>query len=288
MDKMKDSGFDWIDKIPNEWYINRFRYVYSIKKAKLPNELFDENDEKMKPYMTMEYIRDTNNITPEYAKEGTYCKANEILLLWEGANAGEIIYRHPEGYAPSTTAILTLTKNLNKEYSKYYLKFIEDKLREITNGIRIPHVDGLFLRNLPVIIPNLQEQILIAKFLEYKMTKINEILKDLNNQIEILNKYKKSLITETVTKELSLNVEMKECGIPWIAKIPSHWQIKKLKYLGTARNGLTYSPDDQVDSGILVLRSSNIQDAKVLLDDNVYVDMKIPRNLVLKENDLLI
>ena len=74
----------------------------------------------------------------------------------------------------------------------------------------------------------------------------------------------------------------------WIASVPKGWKRKRLKYLGTARNGLTFKPENVTDKGILVLRSSNIQGNELAFDDNVYVDMRIPRKIVLRENDLLI
>lgn len=74
----------------------------------------------------------------------------------------------------------------------------------------------------------------------------------------------------------------------WISDIPTGWEVKRLKYLGTARNGLTYAPEDVATEGILVLRSSNIQNDELAFEDNVYVNMRIPREIVLQENDLLI
>ncbi|CUH96365.1 hypothetical protein P22_2455 [Propionispora sp. 2/2-37] len=82
--------------------------------------------------------------------------------------------------------------------------------------------------------------------------------------------------------------EMKPSGIAWIGDIPASWEVKRLKYLGTARNGLTYAPEDVHDDGVLVLRSSNIQNNALAFDDNVYVQMRIPSELVLQEDDLLI
>ena len=70
--------------------------------------------------------------------------------------------------------------------------------------------------------------------------------------------------------------KMKYSGIEWIGDIPEHWEVIKLKYLGICKNGLTYSPDNVVDEdkGILVLRSSNIQDGKLVFEDNVYVNLQ--------------
>lgn len=230
MAEMKDSGIEWIGEIPDNWDINRFKYIYSIQKAKLPNVLYDEKQENMEPYMTMEYIRDEKNVIPQYTNQGIHCNKEDILILWDGSNAGEIIYNHPVGRAPSTTAILTIKHDFNEGYTKFYLKFLEEKLRENTNGMGIPHVDALFLKNLPFLIPNKNEQKLIADFLNDKVGKIDDILIDFNKQIETLEEYKKSIITEAVTKGLDPDVEMKDSGIEWIGNIPKNWNVDKIKY----------------------------------------------------------
>ena len=83
---------------------------------------------------------------------------------------------------------------------------------------------------------------------------------------------------------------MKDSGVEWIGKIPENWNVGRLKNIGETTIGLTYSPKDVVDSGILVLRSSNVQNGKISLLDNVYVSksLKIPEKLFVKEGDILI
>lgn len=82
----------------------------------------------------------------------------------------------------------------------------------------------------------------------------------------------------------------KTTGLGWLTEIPDHWEVKKLKYLGQAIIGLTYSPDDVIDEGegTLVLRSSNVQNGKLEFLDNVYVRKSIPLHLKVKEGDILI
>ncbi|MGY0157949.1 restriction endonuclease subunit S [Edwardsiella tarda] len=84
--------------------------------------------------------------------------------------------------------------------------------------------------------------------------------------------------------------EYKTTGLGWLTEIPDHWEVKKLKYLGQAIIGLTYSPDDVVDEGegTLVLRSSNVQNGKLEFSDNIYVRKSIPLHLKVKEGDILI
>ncbi|KQQ38303.1 hypothetical protein ASG19_04405 [Rhizobium sp. Leaf306] len=79
-------------------------------------------------------------------------------------------------------------------------------------------------------------------------------------------------------------------NIDWLGSIPSHWEVKRLKHMGDAIIGLTYSPDDVVDEGqgTLVLRSSNIQNRRLSWDDNVYVTGQIPPALKTRTGDILI
>lgn len=82
----------------------------------------------------------------------------------------------------------------------------------------------------------------------------------------------------------------KDSGIEWIGEIPDSWCLQRLKTVGDYRNGLTYAPEDicEENNGTLVLRSSNIKEGKISLDDNVYVSSNIPQRLKVKKGDILI
>ncbi|NOI67787.1 restriction endonuclease subunit S [Vibrio sp. 99-8-1] len=86
--------------------------------------------------------------------------------------------------------------------------------------------------------------------------------------------------------------EYKDSPIDWLDKIPAHWTTKKLKHIGEAIIGLTYSPNEVVDgsdsNATLVLRSSNVQEQKITLNDNVFVNKEIPKKLTTRLNDILI
>lgn len=82
----------------------------------------------------------------------------------------------------------------------------------------------------------------------------------------------------------------KPSGVDWLGDVPEHWEVKRLKWVGESIIGLTYSPTDLVSEGegTLVLRSSNIQAGRIVLDDNVFVSAEIPRKLRTREDDILI
>ena len=82
----------------------------------------------------------------------------------------------------------------------------------------------------------------------------------------------------------------KPTNIEWIGEIPEHWEVKKLKYIGEALIGITYSPDDiSIDqTGILVLRSSNIQDGKLAFEDCVFVNKVVKEKNLTRAGDVLL
>lgn len=225
---MKDSGIEWIGQIPESWKNIKLKYIYNIKKAKLPTAFYDDNS--LIPYMSMDYIRGAD-ITPQYAKDGDYCKKSDVLVLWDGSNAGEIILEHPEGYAPSTTAILSPKRKFNERFAKYYLKFLEMQLRKNRTGMGIPHVDGDFLRNAVVIFPLEEIQEKISSFLDDKIGEVDTIITKTKESIWDYKKYKQSVITEAITMGLDKSVEVIDTDNIHIPKIPAHWQMKKMKYI---------------------------------------------------------
>ena len=239
----KDSGVEWIGEIPKDWELVKNKYIFNIKKAKLPSKFFDDNT--LIPYMSMDYIRNPE-IIPLFAKDGDFCSKNDILLLWDGSNAGEIIFNHPEGYAPSTTAILKLKKNIRQNFSQYYLKFFEKYLKKTVIGMGIPHVNGEILKNSIFLIPSLQEQEKIANYLDKEVADIDLIIEKTKTTIEDYKKYKQSIITEAVTKGLNPNVEMKDSGIEWIGQIPKHWKKINPKALFYQRKDRAKKDDRQL------------------------------------------
>ena len=137
-------------------------------------------------------------------------------------------------------------------------------------------------------LPSSEEQERIAAYLDGKCGEIDRVVAAKERQNELLQAQRAALISETVTKGLNPKAKFKDSGIEWIGKIPAEWSLRRMKWLGKSIIGLTYSPEDVADDGTLVMRSSNVQGGKIVYDDNVYVQKKIPEDLVLRKNDILI
>ena len=130
-------------------------------------------------------------------------------------------------------------------------------------------------------IPPLKEQQKIAEIL----SSVDATIEKTEQVIAKTEEVKKGLMQQLLTKGIS-HTEFKQTEL---GEIPVQWQVKKLADLGEALIGLTYSPDNITDeSGTLVLRSSNIRGNRLSFDDNVYVDLDIPKRCVVQKDDILI
>lgn len=168
-----------------------------------------------------------------------------------------------------------------------------DQIRANVMGIKVFSITQQLLRDTYIYVPPISEQKCIAKLLDKSCAKLDKIIMNLQRQIELLQKYKKSLITETVTEGLDKNVEMKNSGISWIGAIPNSWKIKRLKYL-TKKIGSGKTPKGGSEiydtEGVVFIRSQNVYDDGLHLDDVQYIsdyidaDMQTTR---LKKGDLL-
>lgn len=227
---------------PSCWSTSKVRYIYSITKAKMPTELLDSAEDGAEMYLSMDVIRGRSD-DAQYSYTGDLALENDMLLLWDGSNAGEIIDRHPRGLAPSTTAILHNISTNNQRFCFYAMKYLERYIRGNTVGMGVPHVDGDYLKSLHFVIPPQEEQDRISNYLDEKISWIDSILEQKNELIILLQEQRIVLISQAVTKGLHTDILMKSSGIDWLGKVPAHWQVLTNHQLFAERNIKCTEPD---------------------------------------------
>lgn len=198
--KMKDSGIEWIGDVPEEWEVKRLKDCITLIKGRTPNELTLEPIDL--PYLSMDYLREREGKDTMYPKNSSGLLKigdNEIIVLWDGANAGEFIYSK-KGYLGSTMAIIQCNNHIvAKNYMYYLLKGIEYDSKYFANGTTIPHFDSTTIMTRQQALPPLPEQRSIATYLDDKCSKIDAIVANLNKQISRYGDLKRSLIDEVIT-----------------------------------------------------------------------------------------
>ncbi len=242
MREMKDSGVEWIGEIPKDWQVKRIKnlsYVFtgnSIKDS--DKELFLDSDNAI-PYISTKDI-DLNYSVVNYSN-GMYVKVdnkffkvapkNSILLCIEGGSSGKKIALINRRVAFVNKLCCIESKNIDYLFLYFYIKspLFENEFRSNISGL----IGGVSLNkilNLRIITPIKIDQKNISEYLRKKCSEIDSLSEDIQKQIEILENYKKSVITEAVTKGVNPDVEMKDSGVEWIGEIPKDWEVGKIKY----------------------------------------------------------
>lgn len=289
MREMKDSGIEWIGKIPKDWKLIKIGNIYDERNMKVSD----------KDYEPLSVTK--NGVVPQLesaAKSNDndnrkLIRKNDFVINSRSDRRGSCGISNYDGSCSLINTVLKPRDHMINQYYNYVFRseLFADEFYKWGNGI----VNDLWstkwssMKKIYIPFPKLTQQQSIANYLDDKCEKIDRMIAKEQEEIDKLKEYKQSIITEAVTKGLNPNVEMKDSGIEWIGEIPCHWTIVSLKHLGSASNGLTYSPNDLSDeSGTLVLRSSNIKDGKIDMNDCVYVNSSIPKKLFVRENDLFI
>ncbi|WP_086245655.1 restriction endonuclease subunit S [Campylobacter devanensis] len=159
---------------------------------------------------------------------------NQTIFLNDGGVAGVKFYDGKVAYSDHTYAICS--KNENICFTKFLFYSILCNLNFIDffffKGSALRNLEKNKFKNFKIPLPPLNEQKEIAEFLDKKCEIIDKRLSNLERKIKSLKEYKKSLISECVTKGLNpKNIEFKDSGIPWIGQIPKHWEVTKIKYV---------------------------------------------------------
>lgn len=187
----------------------------------------------------MELLLDDNDVEEmwfnETEKSLYEIKPNDIVMN-EGGDIGKAaLWREQpyKCYIQNSVNKLTADSNLSPLFLQYLLFAIAQTnyFWSVVNPVSIAHLTKEKLSETPIIIPPLAEQEVIAAYLDLKVGQIDAILSEKEAMVEQLQQYRKSLISETVTRGLNPNVPMKDSGIDWIGKIPQHWDVKKIGFI---------------------------------------------------------
>ncbi|GAA6454738.1 hypothetical protein [[Ruminococcus] lactaris] len=233
MREMKDSRIEWIGQIPSTWRINKGKYFISLL-----NKPARETDEIITCFrdgeVTLRSNRREDGFTVSLTETG-----------YQGIDVGDLIVHGMDGFAgaigisdsrgKATPVLNVLNTTECKKYIMYLMRSMAycGLFLSLSTGIRVRTCDTNWkkLREIDYLLPDLLEQQNIANFLDAKCAEIDALAADIQTQIDTLEQYKRSVITEAITKGLNPDVEMACHQISWIEQMPAHWKIIPSKYL---------------------------------------------------------
>lgn len=272
MREMKDSGIEWIGTIPFDWKCCKQKYEIQLINGRAYSDSEFEEDGKYRILRVGNLFSNPTWYTSSLElPPDKYCENGDLLYSWSMSYApviwsGEKVIYHYHIWKTK------LSSNLNKKFAYYYLSALTDALKAKIHETTMGFITMGVMNNSYIAFPCLKEQEIIVSFLDSKCFEIDAISADIQKEIEILEQYKRSVITEAVTKGLNPDVEMKDSGVPWIGKMPANWTCIKGKYILKYMQKPVKTDDGVITcfrDGEVTLRSNRREDGFTMADKEI-------------------
>lgn len=276
MREMKDSGISWVGEIPKEWSVWRNKYIFKITKdIVLPSKNYQllsltttgikEKDEN-----------DNGGKVPENYDGYQVVKENDLVMCLFDLDCSAVFsgLSPYNGMISPAYKVLKVKKRIaNEQYYRYWFNYVGSKrfYKQYSKSLRFTLNADEFNR-LFSLLPSLVEQQRIAEFLDRECGKIDGLKADIQAQIDTLEQYKRSIITEAVTHGLNPSAPMKDSGIPWVGQFPTHWTKKKGKYILRYMSKPVKQDDGVITcfrDGEVTLRSNRREDGFTMADKEI-------------------
>ncbi|NHZ47482.1 restriction endonuclease subunit S [Nitratidesulfovibrio liaohensis] len=274
----KDSGVEWLGKVPSHWNIKRFKYIFEER-----NERSQHGDETLLSVSAYTGVRprseirsDDEHLSRAESLEGyKICYREDlvmnIMLAW---NRG-LGFTNFNGIVSPAYCVFRHVGECSVRFLDYlvrsddYIGYFKCFSRGVINSrLRLYPEDfgGLFAA-----LPDREEQSLIAAFLDHETAKIDALIAEQETLIELLKEKRQAVISHAVTKGLDPTVPIKDSGVEWLGDVPEHWLVLQLgRVCNNISDGPHFSPN-YVDDGVLFISARNIKVDGWSFDDAKYI-----------------
>lgn len=248
MREMVDSGIQWLGKIPDNWALRKIKYT------------LQERIEKNNPIKTTDILSLTakQGVVPYDEKDGGGNKPKEDISAYRLAYPGDIVMNSMNilsgsvglsKYYGCVSPVYYMLRPQRKSSDVRYFNYIfqttmfQRSLFGLGNGILMKESGNGKLNTIRMRIPMEkfgdlyipvapdEVQKSIADFLDTQCKRIDEMIANIQNQVEILQAQRKAVITEAVTKGLDRSASFVDSGVQWIGEMPEHWKCIRGKYI---------------------------------------------------------
>ncbi len=282
-----ESRTTYVDSLPEHWSTPPLYLRYQADLGKMLDSSRITGNSLM-PYLRNVDVqwgrinfKDLPEMDIEEGEVRRYTVTPGDLLVCEGGEVGraavvsDII--EPIAFQKALHRLRAIRSDESPAYMFYVLRWAADVGAFSNNGqSTIAHLTGEQLRKYRFPCPPLVEQLAIAAFLDRETAKINALIAEQEKLIVLLAEKRQATISCAVTRGLDPNVPLKDSGVPWLGKVPAHWDVTRLKFVANVQTGIAKGKDVSNKENITVpyLRVANVQDGYLALEDIAMIEIE--------------
>ncbi len=276
----KDSGVEWLGKVPSNWLICKTKHGVSFQVGWTPPTGEDKNFIGENLWANIsdlgeKIILDTSKrISDDAAAKASMeiTPAGSLLYSFK-LTVGAVSFAGRDMYTNEAIASFLKTDRVDLNYLYYSIPiFIIQNASTNIYGARILNQD--LIKNSSLLLPSFDEQNKIAYFLDHETAKIDQLIEKQQQLIALLKEKRQAVISHAVTKGLDPDVKMKDSGVEWLGEVPDHWIKTKLKYIAHSIIDTEHKTAPFYENGeYLVCRTTNVRNGELRLEGGKYTDL---------------
>lgn len=267
-DSYKDSGVEWIGKIPSHWEVLPLKRCAKIKTGSTPstkeNKYYDSEDinwftpgdivggpiiEAEKKISKIAFLDGACRIFP----------ANSIYFVGIGS-IGKVAYCEIEASANQQINVIMPYSRANYKFLTYFLKSQEQLLVFSANSVTLPIINQERMGLLLISLPPKSEQINISSYLDRKCGEIDKAIATQEKRIELLKELRQNIITQAVTRGINPDAPLKDPGVEWIGEVPEHWKVMKMNHALRSISDVNHYMPDSVSEGYPYIMTGDLKE----------------------------
>lgn len=302
---------EWLGEIPAHWEVKRLKDTVTTCQNGIWGAEPNGGGDDIACIRVADFDRTRNrvidneltmrSISPTEQK-GRLLQRNDLLLEKSGGGVQQLVgtvvlytLEH-QAVCSNFVARMSVAHGNDSNYLCYLHAALYDghlNIRSIKQTTGIQNLDSNAYLNEKVGLPRLEEQHVIAAFLDCETAKIDALVAKKERQIELLQEKRTAIISQAVIKGLDPTVPLKDANVQWIDKIPVHWSVKRIsKAVQKITNGYVGPTRDiLVDDGVKYLQSLHIKNGGIRFKTPYYVTnewSQVHQRSILREGDVLI
>jgi type I restriction enzyme S subunit len=251
----REGNFQWFERFPTHWESTRIKRVLRAMGSGGTPETSDDrfwSDAEGVPWVAIGDMserdsveRTTKALTPTgVASKGLTVWPAGTLIFSMYASLGHVAVLKIDATINQAILALIPSERVNSSFLKRWLEYIKPRLRQEASSNTQDNLNAQKVRNLPLLLPPIEEQVKIVDFLDRETTKIDVLVAEQEGLIELLEEKRQAVISHAVTKGLDPKVQMMNSGVAWIGDMPAHWALQRIKSVAKLESG--HTPSRQV------------------------------------------
>lgn len=295
--RYKDSGIDWLGKVPEHWRVKKFKYLFKPSDERNGESIVGKmlSVSGYRGIVIKAYEDENQKRTEENLRDYRVVRPGQLVVNTMWLNYAGLGVSRYEGHVSPAYRAYYISEEINGWFAHHLLRssvYVSGYTKYLQgirpNSLQIKTEE---FHSFRVLLPPIEEQTAIANFLDNETAKIDTLIGKQEWLIALLQEKRHALISNAVTKGLNVATSMKDSGIKWLGEIPAHWEVKRLKHIAQVRGGIAKGRDlsGQESVNLPYMRVANIQDGHIDLSDVATIEIlksEVERYL-LRKGDML-